>query len=279
MIHNLSGVQPLVYIKIDMGTHRAGILPDSAFASTLISSILETEVAGYAILTGLYAHAGHSYSGSSCATALDYLRQEFEALLVVAETVRSISPSKSLILSVGATPTTTSIRNLLIQTNDEDEANAISALKGTIQSIRDQECKVEVHAGVYPVLDVQQLATHALRSAGPDAMRTWADLGFTIVAEVVSLYYSRGKDGTNEALINAGSLSMGREPCKAYPGWGIVSPWNISGASEPQSGPEGYKGWQVGRISQEHGILTWAGEPGKEDKLEIGQKIRIWPNQ
>ena len=43
-------------------------------------------------------------------------------------------------------------------------------------------------------------------------------------------------------------------------------------------GVDGHAGWQVERISQEHGILCWKGEVGKEDKLEIGQKVRIWPN-
>lgn len=54
----------------------------------------------------------------------------------------------------------------------------------------------------------------------------------------------------------------------------------------PSVGPEAHAGWQVGRISQEHGILVWGGDDGgsgsmadaEESKLEVGQKIRIWPN-
>lgn len=259
-----------------MGYHRAGVLPTSEEALEVITSVLEVESQGHVILTGLYSHAGHSYSGASRATALDYLRQEFEALLVTAEFVRSSSPGKALVLSVGATPTTTSVRNMLVPESEESEEgrNAIHALRATIQTIRDNDCSVELHAGVYPVLDVQQLATHAL----PGSMRSWDDVALTVVVEVVSTYPGRGKDGRPEFLIAAGSMALGREPCKAYPGWGIVSEWNVSTATKSNSTPEKYVGWQVGRISQEHGILTWNGTVGAEDKLEIGQKLRIWPN-
>jgi D-serine deaminase-like pyridoxal phosphate-dependent protein len=47
----------------------------------------------------------------------------------------------------------------------------------------------------------------------------------------------------------------------------------------------------MGRISQEHGTVTWKGNPAtagmagmagmgtqEEGKFEVGQKIRVWPN-
>jgi D-serine deaminase-like pyridoxal phosphate-dependent protein len=138
---------------------------------------------------------------------------------------------------------------------------------------------LEVHAGVYPTLDLQQLATHARE----ESLLTHSDIAITVLAEVVSLYPGRGQLGTTEALVTAGSLALGREPVqggKDYPGWGIVAPWNgyrgytVPGADFPAvSG-----GWQVGRISQEHGILTWVGSKEEEIPLQIGQKVRIWPN-
>ncbi|TAQ88109.1 hypothetical protein B7494_g3567 [Chlorociboria aeruginascens] len=276
-IYENSGIAPNLFIKIDMGGHRAGVTPQTEAASKLITSVLELDTKGIAILYGLYSHAGQSYSSSNRATALDFLRQEFESLLVVADTMLSISPSKIVILSVGATPTTTSIRNLLISyENAPEDAKAIAALKGTIETLRSMNCSLEIHAGVYPTLDVQQLATHALPTEGPDAMLTWDDVAITILAEVASLYPGRGEEGKGEVLIGAGSLALGREPCKAYPGWGVLSPWN-RGTEMQRKGPEEIQGWVVGRISQEHGILTWSGE-GKEEELHIGQKIRVWPN-
>jgi D-serine ammonia-lyase len=274
-VKELSGNLPQIYIKIDMGYGRAGVHPQSQVASQLISDVLQAEEVGAAIFYGLYTHAGQSYFGDDRASAVDFLRQELEALLVTAEKVKSAIPREKLVLSVGATPTTTSIRNLLVRESalTAGEQTAISALKGTIRTIRSKDCEVELHAGVYPVLDVQQLATHALSAP----MLSWSDLALTIVAEVASIYPGRGKGGFPEALIAAGSLALGREPCKAYSGWGIVSPWNIPDAQHPTAGPEHHEGWQVGRISQEHGILTWSGDV-EPSPLTVGQKIRIFPN-
>lgn len=274
-IKEISGNLPQVYIKIDMGYGRAGVPPRSQVASQLISDVLQAEKIGAAVFYGLYTHAGHSYYGDDSVSAINLLRQEFEALLVTAKLVRSETPREKLVLSVGATPTTTSIRNLLAQesTLTTAEQTAIAALRGTIQEIKSKDCEIELHAGVYPVLDVQQLATHALSSP----MMSWSDLALTIMAEVASIYPGRGKSGHSEVLIAAGSLALGREPCKAYSGWGIVSPWNIPGVQYPKARPEDYEGWEVGRISQEHGILTWSGD-GEPSPLQIGQKIRIFPN-
>jgi D-serine ammonia-lyase len=274
-IQELSGNLPQIYIKIDMGYGRAGVPLQSQVASQLISDVLQAEEVGAAIFYGLYTHAGQSYYGKDRASAVDLLRQEFEALLVTAEQVKSATPREKLVLSVGATPTSTSIRNLLVKESalTTAEQTAISALKGTIRTIRSKDCEVELHAGVYPVLDVQQLATHALSTK----MLSWSDLALTIVVEVTSIYPGRGKGGRSEALIAAGSLALGREPCKAYSGWGIVSPWNIPNTQNPIAGPEDHEGWQVGRISQEHGILTWSGNV-EPSPLAIGQKIRIFPN-
>ncbi|KAK6612379.1 alanine racemase domain protein [Botrytis cinerea] len=251
-IHTKTSIPPLVFIKIDMGTHRAGVIPGTETCSQLISSVTSLAKRDVCILHGLYSHAGHSYSSNSQTAALDYLRQEFEALLVTSEEVHSVAATKlPLVLSVGATPTSNAIRNLLLSSTSSEELKEISALKATTRAIRDRGSEIEIHAGVYPTLDMQQLATHAL----PE--------------ELLS-------SDSPEALITAGSLALGREPCKAYPGWGILSPWNRTSFALPNTGPEGYSGWQISRISQEHGILS---NPGKNDsELSIGQKVRVWPN-
>jgi len=61
-----------------------------------------------------------------------------------------------------------------------------------------------------------------------------------------------------------------------------VSPWNREGVEMPSGGVERYFGWQVGRISQEHGILVWDSSGAPEgldvDDLEVGMKVRVWPN-
>jgi D-serine deaminase-like pyridoxal phosphate-dependent protein len=280
-LNEKTSIAPQIFLKINMGSNRAGVIPKTTHCKTLISDILSLEASEVCSFLGLYSHAGHSYSSTSRVDALNFLRQEFEALLVTASTVYSISPSAPLILSVGATPTTTSIRNLLLDNQDTslEETQAIVALKETITAIRLQKSSIEIHAGVYPTLDIQQLATHALPTTGPHALLTFSDLAFTILAEIASLYPARGPSNLPEALIGAGSLALGREPCKAYPGFAILSPWNRKGVKMPTVGPEEHVGWQVGRISQEHGILTWSGGDGvKPEVLEPGTKVRVWPN-
>ncbi len=103
-------------------------------------------------------------------------------------------------------------------------------------------------------------------------------MALTIVSEIASLYPSRGANWTTEALLASGSLALGREPCKSYSGYGIISPWNRPDAREPKEGPEEYTGWYVGKVSQEHAVLVWGGRPEEEQKLEVGQKVRVWPN-
>ncbi|KAG0652181.1 D-serine deHydratase [Hyphodiscus hymeniophilus] len=298
-IRTHSGNAPDLFLKIDMGGHRAGVEPGSAVCNSLISSLLSLHSAGEIHLLGLYSHAGQSYSSTSRASALDFLRQEFEALLLVSISITShpdsgvLSPEMPLVLSVGATPTTTSVRNLLIPDLETpaEEAKEIAALRATLKTIRDLGCKVEIHAGVYPTLDVQQLATHSLPTSGPHAMLTWSDLAFTVLAEVSSFYPNRGPGGSPEVLVGAGCIALGREPCKAYSGWGIVSPWGLPGAQTPTVGPEEYQGWIVTKASQEHGTLGWMGKwegsgggktdalsDGSKEGIKIGARIRIWPN-
>ncbi|CZT52373.1 related to alanine racemase [Rhynchosporium secalis] len=290
-LQELSGNVPSIFLKNDIGCHRAGVTPQTSACSTLISSLLELEKAGKLHLLGLYAHAGQSYSSSAASDALDYLRQEFEALLVTAIELRNISPSHPLVLSVGATPTTTSIRNLLH--NDSKITGTIPlspvqtaalALRATIDLIRANECSIEIHAGVYTTLDIQVTT----RDTGTphqrfNAMMTWDDLALTVIAEVASIYPNRGQKNTPEILINAGVIALARETCRVYSGFRILSPWNREGVSPPTTGPETHTGWTVSRISQEHGILTWNGSQANQEipeaeMLKIGQKIRIWPN-
>lgn len=105
------------------------------------------------------------------------------------------------------------------------------------------------------------------------------------------VYPSRGSSGTSEALITAGSLALGREPVADkgvppgldYSGWGFLMPWGpaLAGrqpALPPGGFPRAHDGWQVGRISQEHGILTWHGAAADEVPLAVGDRVRVWPN-
>jgi len=165
-IQKASGVVPDIFLKIDMGYQRAGVSLGSKAASDLMELTLALTSSGSCFFLGLYAHAGHSYKGATKAAAMDILNDEFEALLKAS---RLIQPSLShpLVLSVGATPSTTSIKNLLVDDAESDLKDSISRLQSTTQSIKDTGCSLEVHAGVYATLDLQQLSTHALPTSGP----------------------------------------------------------------------------------------------------------------
>lgn len=138
-------------------------------------------------------------------------------------------------------------------------------MKRTIADVK-RTYTIELHAGVYALLDLQQLATGAQPRKGA------ANLGLSILAEVASIYPDREPP---EVLVAAGSLSLGREPCQSYSGWGIVSDWGMLSRKENEAG---HSGWMVDRVSQEHGILRKGSSPATASELHIGQKVRIWPN-
>ncbi|MCJ1248472.1 hypothetical protein MMC30_005690 [Trapelia coarctata] len=276
---DVAGFEAGIFIKVDSGYGRAGLQPHSYALHELLKTILssnDSESCGY--LHGLYSHAGHSYGVNNPAAAMDHLSDELDGLrkaAVLAEALMveadgSNEPKPRFVLSVGATPSATSVQNLI---QGDLASEGVQAA-----SIRLRECikqanlshHVELHAGVYTCLDMQQVATHASPSSDDPSKRiSYTDLALTILVEVASVYDDRKP---SEALVAAGSLALGREPCKSYKGWGVVSNWGMTSRAET-----GCSDWEVARISQEHGILqklTTATSLG----LDIGQKVKIWPN-
>ena len=281
-----------VYIKIDTGYHRSGLPVESAITTYLLKSIFADEEYGKVYkLKGFYSHAGHSYATNSSATAMELLIQEIDGLACVATMAQSIARDaghgeERYVLSVGATPTAASIEYLFLEGLDAKGHSSSSplgnqekiklSLQNLIKKTSEAYC-IELHAGVYPFLDMQQLATKAspsLQVDGTTVEKGLSDIALTILAEVASVYPHRVPP---EALIAAGSLALGREPCQSYDGWGIVSDWD---ESSDQGGPREQKeqGWKVARVSQEHGILQRVSLGSETSDLRVGQKVRIWPN-
>ena len=290
----LSGFPLQVFIKIDTGYHRAGINPDSKEMERLVEGISTFESMGCAELVGFYSHGGHSYAGDSESSALKVLLEEIvgveKAAVKAAATLGKRKPSadsltKKLILSVGSTPDVSVIQNFSTeprQGRSPAMQDLVGKFQGRIQSAN-KTFSVEMHAGVYPLLDLQQLATQvgpskvSMNSFGQPRRNTAADIALTILAEVSSVYEDRKSP---EVLVAAGTLALGREPCKAYPGWGIVGEWGVNDPFEGKAVvDDGRSGWQVGKISQEHGLLTKDPNAQRSPaRLQIGQKVRIWPN-
>ncbi|WBW71328.1 D-serine ammonia-lyase [Schizosaccharomyces osmophilus] len=221
-----------VFIKIDMGTHRAGVTNESEVVKHLISEILSNKSLFH--LFGFYCHAGHSYASKSLDAASEFLYDEIRAANLAADFAISIDPSLSLTLSVGATPTAHSV-SLKVK-------ELIPSLNG----------KLELHAGNYPMNDVQQMTTNCIKKD---------DVAGCVFAEVLSNYAGRnGEPG--EALMNAGVIAMSRETSPEG-GYGIVIT------------PE-FDNFYVDRLSQEHGILK--SKNPKAALPEPAQFLSIIPN-
>ncbi|RYP61371.1 hypothetical protein DL771_010158 [Monosporascus sp. 5C6A] len=285
------GNRPAVFLKIDMGYGRAGVVPGSPECGHLADELLRAESAGGCTFLGLYCHAGHSYATRKDWEAMGLLGDEFGALQRVARGLRRPANSRPLVLSVGATPTATAIQHPDLDpasasssssSGSSDAATPAARVKSLIADLKADGFLVEVHAGVYPTLDLQQLATHSRDAA---RQLTASAIGISLLAEVASVYPGRGPGGSTQALVNAGTLALGREPCqdlgevpgRHYAGWGVVAPWNTGNPAPGPGFPAEHGGWQVVKISQEHGILGWVG--GEEEiPLRVGQRVRIWPN-
>lgn len=261
-----------IYVKVNTGYPRAGLTPESDELATLLDVLAHCQRPSIKLL-GFYSHLGTSYGVSTPDEALDALHTEIELAVRAADRTAGTRLAEArLTISVGATPTTAAAQNLV--------SAAAHRVKDLIKHVQ-QRYDLELHAGVYPVLDLQQLATHARpqRSATGTggASMTSSDIGIRVLAEVLSVYKERGQP---EALIGGGTLVFSKDTCKSYEGYGVVTPSLWSGDSGKAStyDEEGRTGWIVGRIAQEHGVLVWQGEREGMRELRIGERVLVWPN-
>ncbi|KAI9864951.1 MAG: hypothetical protein M1830_006071, partial [Pleopsidium flavum] len=261
----VAGFPAHIFIKIDTGYHRAGVDINASLLKDIVATIsTDSEPSGNGVLKGFYSHAGHSYGGDSEEAALELLTKEIERSKTAAtDSIGNRFGGRQFILSVGATPTATSVQNLfernLTSAENPNLQEQLQSLEQMITQVK-RTHTIELHAGVYTLLDLQQLATRARPHI------EFTELGLSVLAEVASIYPDREPP---EVLIAAGSLALGREPCKSYSGWGRVADWGI-----PAHYEGGHSGWIVNRVSQEHGILRKE-SPQKHSSVpdvQIGQK-------
>jgi D-serine deaminase-like pyridoxal phosphate-dependent protein len=142
---------PLIFLKIDTGYGRAGVVPSSAACEALIDAALAEEAKGTCVLHGLYSHAGHSYGARDDLDAMYYLVDEFAGLARVARRVRAKSPGHELVLSVGATPTTTAVQypGLFSAGGDAKERVGMAReVEIIVAELKGGGYRLEVHAGV-----------------------------------------------------------------------------------------------------------------------------------
>ncbi|KAI1204561.1 putative serine dehydratase domain-containing protein [Annulohypoxylon truncatum] len=274
-----AGFPAEVFMKVDTGYHRAGLPPEALNAGGLVEAVTRLHLGGEAILVGLYSHSSLSYQGKSTREAMDNLSTEIRGCVDAVRYNHQHLPTPAfhLTISVGASPQVTSIQNFV--QCDKQKNESADDLMGVIQDLSTEEVSgikisVELHAGVYSVLDMQQLSTNSRSSMG----RFDEEIAISVVAEVVSVY-NDGERQNPEALVAVGTLGLGKEPCPSYDGWGIVG-------SLPALEKVGFeRRLVVKRISQEHSILSWDTDDDnliphypQGIPLEVGQAVRIYPN-
>jgi len=272
--HDQAGFPAGVFLKVDSGYHRAGLPPRALNKSRLLQRLVSWRAEGIISFKGLYSHSSLSYNNSTSTEAIESLLGEINGCLdAVRQHSADLRGSGPLVLSVGASPQVS-----VIQTLAKENTPAGAKLVETIERIQNEQydgisVNLELHAGVYSVLDMQQLSTRSsdIRNNHHD------QCALTILAEVISVY-NDGERSKPEVLVVAGTLALGREPCQSYAGWGVV-------AFDQGAGfPERQHRLVVERISQEHSILSWEHstlslpETAPEIPLSVGDTVHIVPN-
>ncbi|KAF7289881.1 Calcium ATPase transmembrane domain M-containing protein [Mycena indigotica] len=208
-----------VFVKIDGGQRRAGVSTASDSFVPFLKTLFDSPAIS---VYGFYIHAGNAYASTTITEASSFLSSEVNAVNDAAGIALPILAS-SVNAHLYTSPFVLSVGSTPTAhaaTPDSTVRAAVSTLNGSL----------ELHAGNYPMNDLQQKHT-TLISDEHIAQR--------VLATVVSHYPGRGSSGSDEALCDAGCIAMSKD-----------------------TGPSGGFGdivgrpWRLGRMSQEHGILT-----------------------
>lgn len=231
-----------VFLKVDVGTQRAGIQHDNVdYLNEVFQKLAFFKET--IDLYGIYAHAGHSYSCTDKDAVNDVLLMEMQYVIKVADLQsKQKLIDKKLVLSIGGTPTIKAIEN------------SHTDFLELLLSVDKEKFDLELHCGNYCMLDLQQASTKVSKVS--------AIAGY-VLSSVVSNYSSR-----NESLCNAGVLALTRET-SSYKGHGLVFTieeyLDLEDTFEIPSNQI-----CIDRISQEHGII-------KDNLLKLGQGLAILP--
>lgn len=98
-----------VFVKIDVGSRRAGMVTESPSLPKLIQRI---EVSPAATVYGFYCHAGHSYACRSEDAAAAVLQTEVEGVVKAAKYLVDEKSNRRIVVSVGSTPTAHVVQRL-----------------------------------------------------------------------------------------------------------------------------------------------------------------------
>ncbi len=103
-----AGVSFDVFVKIDCGTHRVGVEPDTPEAVEIPRIIFDAKNLNFA---GILTHAGHSYNARTIDEIVAVARHERDSMVELAERLRTQSIEVPTV-SIGSTPTMSTIDHL-----------------------------------------------------------------------------------------------------------------------------------------------------------------------
>jgi D-serine deaminase-like pyridoxal phosphate-dependent protein len=103
-----AGLRFDVFLKIDVGTHRCGVEPDSPEAISIPRQIADSKSLDFA---GILTHAGHSYDVNTKEEILEVARHERDAMVDLADRLRGDGIDVPCV-SIGSTPTMTHVDHL-----------------------------------------------------------------------------------------------------------------------------------------------------------------------
>jgi len=225
------------FIKVDAGNKRAGLRPSTNEFNHLLARIVNSTTID---IYGFYCHSGNAYASASQEIASGFLSDELTAVNEAAQKALSLLKAEarpSWVLSVGSTPTA--------------HAASVAEVREKLQATLLGD--LEIHAGNYPMLDLQQLATSLIEPTR---------ISQKIISSVISYYPGRGEDETDEAICDAGAIALSKD----------TGPLGGYGEVISNNG----KGWRLGRVSQEHGILVASPKAEKRpESIKIGSKVEI----
>lgn len=101
-----------IFIKVDVGSHRAGLETSSPSLPDLVKRVEELHVA---FVYGFYCHAGHSYGCRTPEEAEKVLGDEVEGVVKAAGFLNqgnSTGQQRKVVVSVGSTPTAHVVKSL-----------------------------------------------------------------------------------------------------------------------------------------------------------------------
>ncbi len=104
----MAGVKFDVFVKIDCGTHRVGVEPNTEEAVAIPRQISDAANLNFA---GILTHAGHSYNASSKDEILAVARHERDSMVELATRLRDQSIEVPTV-SIGSTPTISTVDHL-----------------------------------------------------------------------------------------------------------------------------------------------------------------------